>query len=217
MKVTVLNKKGNKKLILFFNGWGMDYRAISHLPSNDFDIIILNEYHDLTFDSSIILKYENIYVVAWSLGVWVANCFLLSNNSKITKIIAINGTVQPIDSLNGIAEDTFQGTIDFWNETNRTKFQMRMFKDRKLFTNNINKLPIRTLSEQKVELEMLQKNICTHNDTLVNWDKVFIGSDDLIFTTENQLRFWNNNALVSELQMPHYPFLMLDSWEKILS
>lgn len=215
MKVSKINIKANKKLILFFNGWGMDDRAISHIPSNNFDVIMLNEYTDMQLDPSIIINYESIYIVAWSLGVWVANAWLQKNVITPTKTIAINGTLLPIHSDCGIAPDAFQGTIDHWNETNRTKFQMRMFKDRTIFTCNINKLPIRTIREQKEELTILQNLIFSSNIPYVIWNKVFIGSDDLIFGAENQLQFWQDNGNILQLSMPHYPFLELQTWDKI--
>ena len=215
MKVTTINKKGNKSLILFFNGWGMDERAISHIPSNDFDILMLNEYHDFTFDSSFVITYENIYIIAWSLGVWVANNWLQTCGIK-AQTIAINGTYRPIDNKCGIDPQTFQKTIDNWNETSRTKFQLRMFKERNLFANNMNKLPIRTIGEQKQELAILQKNILDSNISDVKWDKVFVGSDDSIFTAENQTHFWNQKAHIINKTMPHYPFLELSNWEKII-
>jgi len=216
MRVSFLNKKHNKKIIVFFNGWGMDYRAITHIPNSDFDIVMLNEFFDLHLDLSQLLKYDEIYVVAWSLGVWVANFWLIESGIKPTKTIAINGTLKPIDASFGIAPEAFQGTIDNWNESNRMKFQLRMFKDRKLFSSNLNKLPIRSINEQKQVLEILQSKIIENNVLDYSWDKVFIGSDDLIFLTENQIIFWNNKASVIKLPMPHFPFLTLNTWEKII-
>lgn len=216
MKVTRLNIKGNKKLILFFNGWGMDERAISHIPSNDFDVIMINEYHDSTFEILPLSKYEMIFVIAWSLGVWVANKWLLEYTIIPQKTIAINGTLLPINSNNGITPKAFQGTIENWDEHSRTKFQMRMFKDRKVFSNNISKLPIRTISEQKNELIFLQYSVNNSTNNYIPWDKVFIGTDDLIFTPENQQYFWNGKTSITFVSMPHYPFLELQTWEKII-
>ena len=39
MKLNWLNKKNNKKLIIFFNGWGMDDSAIVHLSPEDYDVL----------------------------------------------------------------------------------------------------------------------------------------------------------------------------------
>jgi len=216
MKVTFLNNKQNKKLIIFFNGWGMDDRAVSHIPHNDFDIIMVSEYYDLSFECPSIPNYEEVYIVAWSLGVWVANNWIRTSAIRPNKCIAINGTLKPIDALNGIAPEAFQGTIDHWDETNRTKFQIRMFKDRKLFSENVNKLPIISIKEQKQVLEILQSNITQSTVLDAAWDKVLIGSDDLIFLTDNQKRFWGKNDNVVELSMPHYPFLLLRTWEQII-
>jgi len=47
-----LNKKENKKLIVFFNGWGMNETPVQHLAYNDFDVLILYDYRNLNFDLS---------------------------------------------------------------------------------------------------------------------------------------------------------------------
>ena len=215
MKVTGIHIKGNKNLILFFNGWGMDDRAIFHLPDESFDIIMLNEYHSLDFQIPELSKYESVYVIAWSLGVWVANYILQNLHIKPKKTIAINGTIHAIDDGKGIPARLFQSTIDNWDETGRTKFQLRMFKDRLLFANNINKLPVIKLSEQKEELIALQSFISRNESSPYRWDRIFIGSDDLIFTTQNQKESWFNYEY-KIIKMPHFPFIEFTSWSNLI-
>ncbi len=40
MKYKWLNKQNNKKLIIFFNGLGMDENAVNHLDTEDYDIVM---------------------------------------------------------------------------------------------------------------------------------------------------------------------------------
>ena len=51
-----LNKQeNNKKLIVFFNGWGMNETPIQHLKTDDFDILMLNDYRNLEFDFTMMI------------------------------------------------------------------------------------------------------------------------------------------------------------------
>ena len=38
MQYKWLNKKENKNLIVFFNGWGMSEKAVSHLDFDGYDV-----------------------------------------------------------------------------------------------------------------------------------------------------------------------------------
>jgi len=216
MRLTNISKNNNKSIILFFNGWGMDDRVIAHINHTKYDVVMFNEYHNFNFDKSILDGYEQIFIVAWSLGVWVANNIIQSHNVKVNKTIAINGTLQPIDNLKGISFDIFQGTIDNWNESTRTKFQTRMFKSRQIFSQNINKLPIRTIAEQKDELIALQKAILSQTLESAIWDKVYCGTDDLIFGHINQKQAWQNASNIIDKEMSHFPFLELNNWDTIV-
>ena len=216
MRLTNIYINNNTKLILFFNGWGMDDRVIAHINHSKYDVVMINEYHDFNFDKSILDGYKETFIVAWSLGVWVANNIIQKYNLKTDKTIAINGTLQPIDNLNGIPFDIFQGTIDNWNESNRTRFQMRMFKSRQIFSQNLNKLPIRSIVEQKEELIVLQNAILSQTLESTNWDKIYCGTDDLIFVHANQKQAWQNASNIIEREMSHFPFLELNNWDTIV-
>ena len=43
-------ENNNNKLIIFFNGWGMDEIIVSHLDKEDYDLLILYDYRDLDID-----------------------------------------------------------------------------------------------------------------------------------------------------------------------
>lgn len=217
MNSQFLHKKNNQAVILFFNGWGMDEHAIQHVKPIHADILMLNDYRSLSFDESCLKNYKTIYVIAWSLGVWVANVWMQQSKQKIDRSIAINGTCMPINSGFGIAPDVFQATIDNWTIAGRNKFQLRMFKDRSIYSANEDKLPHRSLENQKEELIFLQQIIQQPHVGTYEWNKIFIGMDDLIIPASNQSLFWKDkNKHISITSMPHYPFLELKSWEDIL-
>ena len=67
MKYKWLNKIGNQKVIVFFNGWGMDENIVRHLDYEDFDILMFCDYNtlDTDFDFTELTKYRNKYLIAF--------------------------------------------------------------------------------------------------------------------------------------------------------
>lgn len=82
---------GNKKAILFFNGWGMDQHPFRHLSHNGYDFIMFYDYSTLHFSNcpvsgiceegcmdecimqQIFSRYREIYIIGWGFGVWCAS------------------------------------------------------------------------------------------------------------------------------------------------
>ena len=182
MKTTWLNKTGHKDCILFFNGWGMDASAINHLDTKGFDVCMLNDYktiHPLEMDLS---SYSEVYVVAWSLGVWAAGLVIDSINIKTTKSIAINGTQLPVDLSCGIPPSVFKNTHANWNTANRNRFNRRVLGGKAAFELHQHKLTSREIEEQQVELGVIL-DLATEN-TVPKFclDTAIIGQEDLIFS-----------------------------------
>ena len=70
-----LNKNdGNKKLLLLFCGWSFDYKPFERLACNDYDVLMLYDYNDLSIPIEI-SGYEEYYLITWSMGVFVRNLF----------------------------------------------------------------------------------------------------------------------------------------------
>ena len=50
MKYKWLNRGENNKIILFFNGWGMDENVVKHLDCEDYDVLMFYDYNTLETD-----------------------------------------------------------------------------------------------------------------------------------------------------------------------
>ena len=50
MKYKWLNRENNDKLIVFFNGWGMDECVVKHLYPDDYDVLMFFDYTTLETD-----------------------------------------------------------------------------------------------------------------------------------------------------------------------
>lgn len=208
-------KNSSQHLLLIFNGWGMDERAFPNHP--DMDMLIISEWHTKPALPIIeIQKYTTVTLVAWSLGVWqAANCDLLSQ-LKLYKTIAINGTPNPIHNQYGIPVATFQGTLQHLSETTRDKFQKRMMGGIRNYNSMANCLPLRNIENQRNELQYFWDNAQKGNDSKFAWTTAFIGSNDMIFPTENQYNYWNKKANIKTIDIPHYPFISPTDWATIL-
>ena len=195
-------KENNDKLIIFFNGWGMDEKIISHLDRTGFDILVLYDYRDLDIELPDMSNYKEKYVIAWSMGVMISTLFDFDN---VVKYIAINGTPKPIDDKYGIPEKIYKLTLRSFNEQSCQKFLERMFDVKppiEMFSN-------RTFESQKEELA----NLLGIEGKVVSFDKKIVSDKDLIIPTKNQLNYWKNPDII---EGGHCPFFRYKSWLEII-
>ena len=92
MEYKWLNRENNEKLIVFFNGWGMDECVVNHLQAENYDVLMFYDYNRLEtdFDFSVLNAYSKKYLIAWSMGVYVSNLFY-ETLKNFDKKIAIAG------------------------------------------------------------------------------------------------------------------------------
>ena len=203
MKYKWLNKRNNQKLIIFFNGWGMDEAVVAHLDFCDFDVLMFYDYCslDTDFDFDKLSDYSQKYLIAWSMGVMIGTLFDIKYDRKT----AINGTLKPIDDKFGIPVRIYNFTLKGFSEAGAEKFIKNMFKE----NCNLPKIN-RNFEEQKSELEAL-----THYQANIDfkYDKVIIASEDKIIPTKNQVAFWN---LEPNLDSGHAPFNHYKKWSELL-
>ncbi|MBX2844278.1 MAG: DUF452 family protein [Flammeovirgaceae bacterium] len=212
-----LNKAGNKNCILFFNGWGMDENAIQHLEIGAFDLCMLNDYNPLDIiPEESFISYEKIYLVAWSMGVWAAARVLGNTSINVQKAIAINGTLLPIHNDQGIPKAIFDHTLENWNLRNREKFNMRIFGGRKQYTMLYESIPIREIENQMLELKHIRTLALDEEVVNFKFDCALIGKNDLIFSRDNQMNFWQKKTRIIEMEIPHFPFALFNHWKEII-
>ena len=213
-----INKDINRTCILFFNGWGMDKNAIAHLSFEGSDLCMFNDYRTIGPILEKFTEYQNIVLVAWSLGVWGAEQAMLLSKIPVNKSIAINGTPLPVHDEYGIPENVFVKTIQGWNEINRNKFNRRMMGSKSALTEFEQFLPDRSIIQQKSELisifEMQKNN--RYQSGRFCWDVVIIGLNDLIFPVANQQNWWIGKSKIIEIDQPHFPFKGFECWDQII-
>ena len=200
MNLTWLNKKNNKKLIIFFNGWGMDNSVIKHLNPTSFDVLSICDYNELC-ELPDLSEYSEKFVIAWSMGVMVATLYNIGQKSST----AINGTLHPIHIDYGINPKVYKLMELGFNELSAPKFISKMF------SGTIPELQLtRTPESQKSELTAL-KNYKANID--YKYNRVIVSDNDNIIPTQSQINFWGNPEIIKN---GHCPFFDYTNWEELL-
>ena len=65
MKHEFIHRDDNPRLLLIFAGWGMDANPFRHISRPGYDVLIIWDYRDLSFDWSIVAGYDEIALIAW--------------------------------------------------------------------------------------------------------------------------------------------------------
>ena len=218
MKSRWLHKNRSEKVLIFFNGWGMDACPFVPLTAKDLDVLICFDYTDLDEPPDLLAaveSYSEVSLISWSMGVWAAQHVFSSMASGFAKSIAVNGTLCPIHNHHGIPVEIFAATNTRLNEATRLKFYRRMCRKPEILSYFLTHQPERTLNSQKKELESLladadclpvERSIYTH---------VIIAADDLVVPTENQRRFWQQKN-TRQVDGAHFLFYDWESWDDML-
>ena len=220
MNQTWLHQNNTEKLILFFNGWGCDEHPFEHLQSANYDVLMLNDYRDLTFPEeafNAVHAYREVHVLAWSFGVWVAQCVLMPLKDQIHSAIAINGTFQPVSAQYGIPEPIILGTLTNLSARNLEKFQRRMLHGAADWQRFDAIMPQRELDEVENELFLLTQHFQVGKMKEGFYTQAIIGTDDRIIPTANQKAFWAGRVPIIELEQGHFCFFAFSSWDEVLT
>lgn len=200
-------KEGSEKLLVFFAGWGASAELFDGIEvEKGWDFIICFDYSDGDFSFGEVADYNFVRVIAWSLGVMVAELAMGNSVWKVVDAVAINGTRFPVNDAFGIPERVFRLTLDgMKGEGVWDKFKRRMCLD---------KLSVFEILNVERERDILQCELkylydcALHNKVsgICIWKKAIVGRKDLIFPYENQIAAWKQEGSVriEERDVAHY-------------
>ena len=193
------------RLILFFNGWGMDKSVVENIEIPlGYELEIINFPYEVKLDFD---KYEEINLVGWSFGCYYLTKFLKSTNRKFKKVVGINGNGEVIGKY-GITPKIFEFTLTNLNPDSLLKFYSNMEIDEK-FCN-----PNRSFEDIKEELEFF-KEYYTPIENI--FDEIIIGKRDKIVPASRQKKYCEERGIpYRELDMGHYPFNLIKSWGEVI-
>ncbi len=208
MKIKKIQQGVGRKLYLILNGWSAAPELFEALPlPAEADVWVGYDYRSLTFPESL-ARFEELHLIAWSLGVWVATA-LWGSASPFTTTTAINGTPFPIHAEWGIPPAIFEGTLAHLDADGFRRFDRRMCGDRVTLQHYQQLTPIPE-ADKAEELQALYQTIgATAIDPLqaaTFWQRAIISSADRIFPTANQQAYWTGKAEVLLIEGSHLPF-----------
>ena len=202
MKYDLFTGDGATRLIVFFNGWGMDSERLGTWDLCGCDVLAVSDYSRFDPLPEMCRAYATCAVVAWSLGVWSAAASGLCAFLPPGPRIAVNGTLEPVSSSGGIPPEVFDGTLENWLLPGvREKFFRRISGRSAVYSR-------RTPESQKAELAALKERIAGGDAPPNPFRTVFIGRHDRIFSPAAQRTFWNGFPEVGIIERDwlHDPF-----------
>jgi len=211
MEAKWLIKNCNPKLLVFYSGWAFDEQCVAHLCSENSDIVVLYDYRNLNFPIDI-NNYQQIELIAWSFGIWVAEHSFPGNLSPVSAT-AIHGSIKAVDDYEGIRVEIFTKTLQTLNPVNFRKFLIRVFGGIKAFQDGEKFLPNRCFEDQKEELEKLAQHFNRNPKTNIKWTKSIISENDAIFPIENLKQ--NCKGMIEITNNAHFPFSNYINWNQI--
>ena len=202
MRYDLLHTEHAPRLVLFFNGWGMDSERLAKWDLRGCDVLAVSDYSRFGPLPEMCRAYAACAVVAWSLGVWCAAasgvCAALPPGPRI----AVNGTLDPVSATDGIPPEVFDGTLRDWLLPGvREKFFRRISGNSAVFSR-------RTAESQKEELAALKERIAGTGTPQNPFRTVFVGRRDRIFPPAAQRTFWEGvpGVRIIERDWLHDPF-----------
>ena len=183
----------------------MDWRPFGHLDHSDYDILVVWDYRDLAYNWHPLLRYEEICLIAWSMGVFVASISIHEIEPRVTMRVAINGTLTPIDDTRGIPPAIWRGTMNALSPGTWRKFKRRMCDSAEQYEKFAENAPKRTIPDLTEELEALETHTLFHTGQITDWDLAIVSRHDGIFPPANQLRAWRDVAPTRTLEAGHLP------------
>ncbi|ENN5892954.1 DUF452 family protein [Campylobacter jejuni] len=192
----------SKKLIVVFGGFASHPSHFSHLKS-DKNMILFYDYEN--FDLNFNFKaFDELFLIAFSMGVCVANRVLKELNFK--QKIAINGTNLGIDKSKGIHPTIFKKTLQNFKLEH---FKKALFKERKSLAKDF---IFKDEKDLKTELEKLFEFALKERNESFIWDKIYSSNHDEIFP-QNALK--NTFSKLIFLDEPHFAFFHFKTWDEI--
>lgn len=190
------------KLILFFNGWGMDDNVIKQLNCPlHYELKIVNFPYKVHINQD---KYEEIIAIGWSFGCYYLTKYLIKTKLFCKEIIAINGHNSLLGNY-GINPKMFDLTLKTLTPQTLLKFYKNMDIDSSF------RIPQKDFLSLKMELQYFKDN---YQELPFIFTKAFIGDKDKIIPAYKQEKlFIQKNIPVYKLSGGHYLWHKINNWQ----
>lgn len=195
MKWQIVSDTGSDRLLLVFAGWGMGADAFAGLARSGYDVMVVWDFRSFYIDWSCVDRYCEICLLAWSLGVYAASQTTHAIDYKITRRVAVNGTLEPIHDRYGIAEARYYDIIERLPATSVAEVLE-------------SEATSSTLSADEVAAELLSVSdrLLLSVPAASRWDVALVGVDDRLWSPQSQRRAWQAAGVAVEpMHCGHVP------------
>ena len=196
---------GCRRLVILFADWAMDWRPFRSLRVDGYDLAVVWDYRDLTFSWRPFMAYHEVCLVAWGMGVFAASLTVHELLGRITKRIAVNGTLDPVSDLHGMPRAAFHGTLNALSPSTLRKHYLRMCGQPEQFDAFLANRPQRTVSDVADELRQLETHTIFHVPQMAQWDLAVVSRTNTVIPTQNQVRAWHQTAPIQFIDDAHFP------------
>ena len=222
MKQKWINRTGSDKIVVFFNGWGLDENPFLKMDTEGYDLLMYYQYDNLDCPGLFrdYYNYQKAAYIGYSFGAasmvrHLNNIIGLNPGDCRFDYFAVNGTLAPINDIFGIRKDIFEKTLADMKKTGIEAFYKNLFDDKDDFNEFMDLKPMRDFEGQVKELESLSEefseNIINSNACLIQ--KALISEKDRIFNSRSQHAYWESvNVPVVGIKGGHFPYFRWNSW-----
>jgi biotin synthesis protein BioG len=177
-----------KDLIIFLTGWGCDNVQFKDIKSNR-DVLLCWDYENVQFNVNL-ENYKNIYLIAYSAGVFVAG-LIKDKLPKLKMSIAINGNPNLFDKYYGITSEALDIMYNL-NLDNYMDFRREflVFDETELEIFNKH-ASIRSFESCDFELRQLENFYNQNPDVAFEFDMALISDSDKIFNPKHQIEYFS--------------------------
>ena len=199
------------KLIIFFNGWGMNSDIFNHFPiEKKITIIFINyPYSTKSIQKINTSLFDEVFILGWSFGAYYANVFLKEYPAFQKYVtIAINGSPELIGKY-GISEKVFNLTKDSLSLESLAKFDCKMLAP----PNFRRSTPcIEKLKEELIFLKTQYKVVDNH------FKYALISKNDKIIPFKNQILYFEQEKIkIKIIESGHYIFNCFFGFNNIIA
>ncbi|WBL33172.1 DUF452 family protein [Sinirhodobacter sp. HNIBRBA609] len=198
-----LAREGADELTLVFSGWGLGAAPFTALTGAA-DVLVVNDYIDLDDPLPEVAGYARLRLLAYSFGVASAAHWLARTGVRPARLVAVNGTLHPVDPQRGIPPETVAGTADGLNAENFVRFCQR--------AGVTEPVPAIDYHAAAAELRVIAARGAAQE---IPFDRIWIADGDRIIPTAAQVLAWSEQAaVVRRIPGGHMPFCPGQSWQE---
>lgn len=217
MHTVWLQRANHPHCLLFFSGWGMDAEPFRFLSADGCDVCLVHDYRRLQpLDLHAFAGYQQLHLVAWSMGVWVAAHLLADQAEAFVSRTALAGTLTPINAGRGLPPDSYAAMVNDFNQEVMDTFYKNMFNDTSHLARFLANRPRRSLAALRDEMAAFRDAVLAAAPVRDIYTRKIVTSRDRIFTGRNQLRAWGRDGAVVHV-WPHFPFFLFADWQDLLA